>query len=136
MTNKFPTAQAWLTHAVNEETVDIQDLLLLVVSKVDADDIQDAFQSLMDEDGYFDDEDNDSDLAHNKEEDAESMIIEISGHEIEYWYNDGWQNEITEDSANFDHIQASVIIGYVEGQLATWDDDISDEHLGWWKKVK
>lgn len=129
MTNKFPTVQAWLTHAVNKETVDIQDLLLLVVSKVDADDIQDAFQSLMDEDGYFEDENNDS------EEEIESKFIVIAGHRIEYWYNDDFDGEIQDDNEDpdFDHIKHLVINGCVEGELCTsnWEE----EHRGWWKKV-
>jgi hypothetical protein len=53
---KFSTAQDWLIHAVAEGTVDIHDLLSLIVSCVDADDIQDAFQKQMDVDGYFDEE--------------------------------------------------------------------------------
>ena len=68
-------------------------------------------------------------------EESENMIIEIAGHEIEYWYIDGWYNEITEDSVEFEHILASVVIGFIEGQLVTWDENIKDDHLGWWKKV-
>jgi len=47
---------------------------------------------------------------------------------IEYWYNDGWDGEI--DEFDIEYIQGT---GCIEGQLATYDTNTDQEHLGWWK---
>jgi len=65
MTNKFATAHEWLSHAVREGTVSKEDLLTLCLG-LDSDVIQDMFQSQMDEDGYFDEDEDNRHNLYNK----------------------------------------------------------------------
>jgi hypothetical protein len=56
MTYKFETAHAWLDYAVRDGKISTAELLSFIHIIADSDQIQDNFQSLMDADGYFDDE--------------------------------------------------------------------------------
>jgi hypothetical protein len=56
MTYKFNNPHDWLDFAVMEQEISAMELLSFIHKTVSSDDIQDVFQSEMDEDGYFDED--------------------------------------------------------------------------------
>lgn len=70
---RWDSASEWLLEKVREKSDDPSYLMGVIdclIDKVDSDDIQDIFQSEMDEDGYFNEENDNEEEEDEEESDA------------------------------------------------------------------
>ncbi len=60
-----------------------------------------------------------------------SKYTKILFHEVEYWYEDYKDKEITE--IDKEYIIYMINDGYSSGQLVSYDRDGDKEYYGWWQ---
>jgi len=64
----------------------------------------------------------------------ENKTIEILLHNIEYWYEEKEEMEITE--SDIEHVKKMIDDGCYQGELCTIPDGEDEEVYGWWKIIK
>ncbi len=65
-----------------------------------------------------------------------SKTVQIIGHTVKYWYEDGFENEICDNDPDFDNIQEALCGGYREGEFNTFENETETHHYGYWEIVK
>lgn len=65
-----------------------------------------------------------------------SKTVQIIGHTVKYWYEDGFKNEICYNDPDFDDIQEALCGGYIEGEFNTFENETETHHYGYWEIVK
>jgi len=65
-----------------------------------------------------------------------SKTVQIIGHTVKYWYEDGFENEICDNDPDFDDIQEALCGGYREGEFNTFENETETHHYGYWEIVK
>ncbi len=65
-----------------------------------------------------------------------SKTVQIVGHTVKYWYEDGFENEICNNDPDFDDIQEAHCGGYREGEFNTFENETETHHYGYWEIVK
>ena len=69
-------------------------------------------------------------------EEYPSKTVQIVGHTVKYWYEDGFENEICDNDPDFEDIQEALCGGYREGEFNTFENETETHHYGYWEIVK
>jgi hypothetical protein len=131
---KFANPYEWLQqHVFNLNEYGLRNTILTIATKLDFDDLQEIFQSDMEQDGYFISLPSPDGLQHEG-------VITVCAHRVvfRYWdFNAPLTDELREQLEIDAEARASEMItqGYHSGELnCLWVDGQDEEEIrGWWQ---